>query len=205
MNRSALLSLTVLAFASCSSMADQRAVESPWAKEFAAPTVITTARMRLEPLQPKFNELDYAAAQGSRDHLRTTLQWGSWPSAEMTAAQNLGDLQRHWREFTAREAYAYTVLQPVGEPCIGCVYLNPDKQNPRGLRMAYWVTQDQLEGGLDEHLVATVLDTIAASWPVDQVTISHPTQNPRGIAILERLGLAKLGENDGQLAFTWKR
>ncbi len=197
--------LTLPALGSCQAIPDQRQVESPWVESFAAPQRITTSRMRLEPLQPKFNELDYAAVQGSSEHLQTTMQWGSWPPPDMTAAQNHGDLERHWQEFQRREAYAYTVLHPSGTPCIGCVYLNPDKSQPRGLRMAYWVTADQLQTGLDEHLVATVLDTIAASWPVDSVTITHPVQNPRGIAILERRGLTKLGDKGGQIGFAWRR
>lgn len=196
------LSLFALALASCKSMSD---TASPWSPEFDAPRLITTPRIRLEPLQPKFNDLDYKAAQGSRDHLRTTLQWGSWPSPDMTADQNRGDLERHWQEFERREAYAYTVLHPSGTPCIGCVYLNADKQNTRGLRMAYWVVEDQLANGLDEHVVATVLGNVEAAWPVDQVTISHPVQNPRGIKILERRGLEMLGRKDGNVTFVWKR
>lgn len=201
----AFLCLASLAVSACSSSPSQRDLESPWVETFEAPLVIETARMRLEPLQPKFNELDYQAAQGSRDHLRTTLQWGSWPSPEMTAEQNLGDLTRHYKEFTEREAYAYTVLHPSGSPCIGCVYLNPDKQDRRGLRMAYWVVADQLASGLDAHVVATVLEAIEADWPVDKVTIAHPVENPRGIRILREHGLEKVAENAEQITFAWQR
>ncbi|MFT4515561.1 MAG: RimJ/RimL family protein N-acetyltransferase [Planctomycetota bacterium] len=197
--------ITLVALASCQSVPDQRHIESPWVESFAAPNLITTNRMRLEPLQPKFNQLDYASAQSSGDHLRTTMQWGSWPSPEMTAAQNNGDLARHWQEFTNREAYAYTVLHPSGAPCIGCVYLNPVKNEPRSLRMAYWVTADQLESALDQHLVQTVLDSIAASWPVDTVMISHPVQNPRGIQVLKQLGLKKAPQTAGRVNFAWNR
>ncbi|MGK0154395.1 MAG: hypothetical protein ACI9SE_001347 [Neolewinella sp.] len=68
---------TMLALTSCQSVPDQRDVESPWVESFTAPERIRTSRMLLEPLHPKFNQLDYAAAQASGEHLRTTMQWGS--------------------------------------------------------------------------------------------------------------------------------
>lgn len=199
------LVFAVLPLTACSTVPDQRHVASPWVGAFAAPAQVATSRVRLEPLRPEVNELDWRAAQSSIEHLRTTLQWGSWPSPEMTADENRADLERHWREFQNREAYAYTVLDPSGARCLGCVYLNPIEGEPRGLRMAYWVTRDQLAGALDEHLVATVLDMIANGWPVDVVTITHPAQNARGIRLLEARGLAKVDEQGGRTTFAWRR
>jgi hypothetical protein len=71
--------------------------------------------------------------------------------------------------------------------------------------MAYWESADQVAAALDEYLVASVLDMIAGSWPVDVVTIAHPVQNVRGIRLLEARGLARLGEQDGRVAFVWRR
>tara|TARA_R110002126_G_scaffold29583_6_gene97523 strand:+ start:3736 stop:4359 length:624 start_codon:yes stop_codon:yes gene_type:complete len=189
----------------CQSMPDQREVESPWAEAFVAPTEITTSRMRLVPLEPSLNALDFLAAQNSLEHLQTTLQWGGWPSRDATQADNEGDLQNHWNEFESKEAYAYSVLAPAGAPCIGCVYLNPDQDDPRSLRMAYWVVESELENDLDVHVVDTVLDMIADTWPVDVVTIGHPEQNPRGIKILEQRGLARASDDPNVHVFQWKR
>jgi len=194
-----------LLLAACRSMPDQRAVESPFSAAFEAPQAITTARMRLEPLQPKFNQLDYDAAQSSSEHLRMTLQWGQWPSADMTIDQNRGDLERHWKEFIEHEAYTYTVLEPSGKACLGCVYLYPLSGSPRTLQMTYWVTVDQLDEELDVHLVDTMLDMFEATWPVDQVVLDLPVQNPRGMKILEQRRLDRLDGNDGRVVFAWTR
>lgn len=202
-----LLALLVpfAALTGCRSLPDQRDVESPWVEAFVAPAEVTTSRMRMLPLQPEYNWFDFQAAQSSIDHLRTTLQWGSWPSPDATAEQNATDLERHWNEWQAREAYAYTVLDPDATRCVGCVYLNPDANEPRGVRMAYWVIESELENDLDAYLVDSVLDMIHRTWPVDVVTIAHPPQNPRGIEILEERGLERVGDDPASFVYQWRR
>jgi len=191
--------------AACSSPPDPRDVASPWVEEFVVPEEVSTTRVHLHPLSPEYNQLDYEAAQSSIEHLRTTLQWGSWPSPEATVEQNGKDLERHWSEWEAREAYAYTVLDPSETRCVGCVYLNPDPDEPRGLRMAYWVVASELENDLDAHLLASLLERIEASWPVDVVTIQHPEQNPRGIELLEAQGLHRIGDDPETHIYQWRR
>ena len=112
-----LLLVLPLLLAGCRSMPDQRAIESPFSAAFQAPQAITTARMHLEPLQPKFNQLDYDAAQSSSEHLRMTLQWGQWPSPDMTIDQNRGDLERHWNRTIAR----HSVSAPVDQSSPSCL------------------------------------------------------------------------------------
>jgi hypothetical protein len=197
----------VLLLAACQSTGtpDQRSLETAFSEGFAPPLELTTERMRLAPLDPSVNQLDYDACQASREHLSSTMQWGGWPWATMTPADNLVDLERHWKEFENHEAYAYTVLAPSGEPCIGCVYLNPDEDDPRGAVMAFWVTEPQLERELDHHLVETVLAEIERAWPVDFVAFPIPVQNPRGIELLTDLGLEVVQDNDRRRTFAWRR
>ncbi|MDA1263568.1 MAG: GNAT family N-acetyltransferase [Planctomycetota bacterium] len=199
-----LFSLTFAACAGGPTLPDQTGLESPWSEAFEAPRLIKTERVRLEPLAPAHNQRDYDAAQGSREHLQTTMQWGGWPSAEMTAADNLGDLERHFGEFERREAYAFTVLDPSGDPCVGCIYLNPVKDKPRSLAMAFWVTRDHLASDLDAHLIAAVVDHIERGWPVDEILTAIPDQNSRGQALLEKLGWERK-DAEGRAFFAWRR
>lgn len=186
-------------------MLDQRSLETAFSDAFVPPLEITSERMRLAPLDPSVNQLDYDACQASQKHLSRTMQWGGWPQTTMTLADNLEDLKRHWSEFENSEAYAYTVLALAGKPVIGCVYLFPAKDDARGMTIAFWVTQDQLASHLDRHLVQIVLAEIERAWPVDSVTIPIEEQNPRGMKVLTDLGLEIAEINDGQRIYVWRR
>ena len=177
-----------------------------WPKEFSPPKEFRTERIVLRPLAPKYAELDFQAAASSREHLQKTLHWGNWPSGDMTVEDNRNDLERHWKEFEAREAYAYTVLTPDAERCVGCVYINPADGNPRAAEMAYWVVANELQNDLDEHLIQSVLGWIKDAWPLDLVVMPLHTENQRGIKIVEALTLQPSGppKND-MVRYVWER
>jgi len=184
----------------------QAAEPTAWDKAFSPPVELDTKRVHLEPLKPDHAELDHAAFMSSRAHLRKTLGWGGWPADDATVKANRKDLQRHWKEFENREAYAYTVLSPNRQRCLGCVYLNPIKDKPRTARMAYWVIEEELTHDLDEHLVEAVLDWIKRDWPLDHIVQPLQTANARGVAIAKKLGLRPSGpEKDGQIQYVWQR
>jgi len=90
--------------------------------DFAVPGGLTAAEFRLEPLGPQHNDADYAAWTASIDHIRATPGFAGWHwPYEMSPAENLGDLERHARDFAERRGFTYTVLG-AGE-VIGCVYI----------------------------------------------------------------------------------
>lgn len=181
----------------------------PWEGRFVPPTSLVTSRVRLEPLAPRFTELDHAAFMGSREHLRDTLAWGEWPSANMTVEQNEQDLERHWLEFERREAYAYTVLTRDGAECVGCVYLNP----PRGgtdlplpsVRVAFWVVADRLDEDLDRHLLEELLDWFDDVWLFESATLPLLETDARRREIAQDLGLAEAGTDEGRVVYLWTR
>lgn len=167
----------------------------PWSASFEPPRELDTERLHLEPLAPEHTELDFAALMGSREHLRSTLHWGSWPREDFTVEENREDLQRHGDEFEAREAYAYTVLAPDRSRCVGCVYMNPAADDhPRTISLAYWVIASELENDLDEHLLASVLEWIERDWPFDEVLVPVHAENARGHGIARARGLADAAE-----------
>jgi hypothetical protein len=63
--------------------------------DFAVPRGLVAASFRLEPLGPEHNEGDCRAWMSSVEHIRATPGWAgrSWPRADMTLAENLGDLR----------------------------------------------------------------------------------------------------------------
>jgi RimJ/RimL family protein N-acetyltransferase len=184
---------------------------SPWFDpDFTPPAGLETGRVVLEPLAPRHAALDHAALMGSREHLQRTLQWGDWPSEEFTVEENRGDLERHWKEFEAREGYAFTVLSPDRSTCLGCIYLEPaDGKDPssRNARFAYWVVEDRLDEDLDRHLLEAVLAWIRRDWPLETLALQLRVENERGATIARDLGLQPLegARVPDHRIFIWER
>lgn len=149
--------------------------------------------------------MDFTAVKSSSDHLRKTLQWGGWPPAAMTLDDNRFALENHWAEFENHKAYAYTVLAPDKQPCLGCVYLNPSNQGETGLSVIFWVRADQLTDNLDIHVVEILLAHIRDAWPVDFVEFPIPVQNQRGLEILKKIGLEIGEQSDRETTYLWRR
>lgn len=184
----------------------QESKPGAWSKEFTPPLALDTPRVHLEPLKPEHAELDHQAVMSSREHLRKTLHWGDWPAEGMSVAENRSDLERHWKEFENREAYAYTVMTPDRKRCVGCVYLKPGGNRPRDAMLAFWVAEEELAGDLDKHLLEALVLWLERVWPLDTVTIPLHTDNGRGVKIAEDLKLRRLGApKDDMVRFAWMR
>jgi hypothetical protein len=208
---------TMVAFTTgCASRAHVDA--DPWSEGFAPPERLRTRQMALEPLKPEHAELDYAAFMGSREHLRRTLQWGNWPGDDATVEENRADLERHWREHQANEAYTYAVLAPDRSRSLGCVYLKPLPQGeqvptaianlPRpGVRIAYWVVEDSLANDLDHHLVQRMTRWLRSDWGVRTILMPIHRNDARGMRIAEELGYTALpaAEGEARVNYIWQR
>jgi hypothetical protein len=138
--------------------------------DFVVPVPPSTARFRLEPLGPRHNDADRAAWLSSIAHIRATagFRGRSWPPIDgMSAAENLRDLVRHAEDFAHRIGFTYTVLDPLDNDVIGCVYVYPDHEDPRVASVRSWVRVDRAD--LDEPLYREVEAWIADHWPFETV------------------------------------
>ena len=85
----------------------------------------------------------------------------------MTLDENLDDMSRHRRDYEGRRGFTYTVLEPVTDDVIGCVYIYPLKGDEPGADVRSWVVERRAE--LDEPLYAAVSAWLAADWPFERV------------------------------------
>ena len=133
--------------------------------DFAVPRELVTGEFRLEPLGPQHNAGDYEAWTSSMEHIRATPGFAGrpWP-VPMTLEDNLGDLRRHERDFTARSGFTYTVLAGGGDRVVGCVYIYPTEDGaPGAADVRSWVRAECAE--LDVPLHGVVSAWLAESWP----------------------------------------
>ncbi len=128
-----------------------------------------------------------------------------WPPADIAEDDNRAALENHWAEFENRKAYAYTVLSPDKQSCLGCVYLYPAYFNDNGLSIIFWVRADQLPADLDLHVIETLVAHVRAVWPIEFIEFPIPIQNQRGIEILKELNFSVKVENPREIIFIWRR
>jgi hypothetical protein len=139
--------------------------------DFDVPAGHECAGYRLEPLGPEHNASDYAAWTSSVDHIRSLPGFpdGTWPDPSMTAADNLGDLQRHRRDFHDRRGFTYTVLDDSGAVA-GCLYIYPNRKTGTDAEVSSWLRADHAER--ETEFRAAVQRWIAEDWPFRTWTYS---------------------------------
>jgi len=155
-----------------------------------------TSRLYLRPLRATDVELDYEAVMSSAEMLRRWSQ-SNWPADDFTLAENLADLQQHEREHIERKAFTFTVLNPRGTQCLGCVYILPlrpeevplCKDATYAADVGFWVRTSELANALDEHLLATVRDWFRAEWAFDCVLFTIGQREAHQAALLKAAGL----------------
>jgi RimJ/RimL family protein N-acetyltransferase len=170
------------------------------------PAARVTPNFRLEPLNSSHVELDFDALMSSRPRLNL---WSGdlWPRDDFTLAENLADLEGHDSEQRAREAFTYTVLDPSGQQCLGCVYINPlgEFLDQLGVPAAdrpelvdddalvtCWARASAVPAGLETRLVAALLDWLAREWAFQRVTFATTERFVEQQRAFEAAGLHKV-------------
>ncbi len=162
------------------------------------PQVKRTSRLWLCPLRAADVELDYEAVMSSAEMLHRWSQ-SEWPTADFTLAQNLADLKRHELEHIERDAFTFTVLNPQGTRCMGCVYIMPlrpeevplCKEVSYAADVGFWVRASELVNDLDQHLLATIRDWFQAEWAFDNILFTISQQETRQAALFAAAGLER--------------
>ena len=91
----------------------------------------------------------------------------SWPEG-LTLEDNLIDLGWHQREFSLRYSFAYTVVTPSEDRCLGCVYINPSPKSDYDAIVTMLVRAEELESPLDGELYSSVRCWISSRWPFER-------------------------------------
>ena len=137
--------------------------------EFDVPAGLDTPQYRLRMLTVHDVVKDYDAVMSSVEHLKGALDPASnWPEG-LSLEQDLIDLGWHQKEFQKRSSFAYTMMTPNEERCLGCVYVYPSEEADADVFM--WVRRDEYER-LDVHLETAVREWIESDWPFN--TVRYP-------------------------------
>ncbi|MCD0446491.1 hypothetical protein LO763_23010 [Glycomyces sp. A-F 0318] len=173
-------------------------------KGIDAPEGLTTGDFTLRPILAADAEADYAAVMESRDYLRSWEQ-SSWPEDDFTVEANRADLEKLERRHANRETFTYTVTDPAGAECLGCVYVvAPDARmftqariTPVGDRrweeyeaaVYFWVRRSRLATGTDRALLDALRAWFAKDWGLPSPLIVTNEQFAQQVEMIEGAGL----------------
>lgn len=168
------------------------------------PERLTTDEFILRPIVAADAEMDYAAVMESREYLRKWEQ-SSWPEDDFTVAANREDLEKLERRHVDREAFTYTVLNPAGTECLGCVYLMPPdartftkaRITPVGNRhwedceaaVYFWVRKSHLATETDRALLDALRTWLAQEWRLEGHLFVTNEQFVQQVDMFEHAGL----------------
>ncbi|MCF8068084.1 MAG: hypothetical protein K9L30_05820 [Desulfobacterales bacterium] len=156
-------------------------------EDFEIPESLVTDQYCLQILEPGVAGLDYDAVMSSKQRLRQVFRKDDkWPADDMSLEFNINDLKQHEAEFHARKAFAYTVLSPRKDRCVGCVYIYPCSLPEYDCEVFLWVRSS--EADLDNELYTTVHKWLKAYWPFKNVVFPGreiPWENWKGKFIFE--------------------
>ena len=171
----------------------------------AVPDELRTQDLLLQPLTPDHVHLDYDTVMSSQEQL-LRFSNGLWPVDGFPLEENLEDLTRHDEEHRDREAFTYTVLNPDGTVCEGCVYISPWEHvvgHPQidatlddigagdfEAVVTFWIRSGSVERGLERQLVAGLLDWFEQDWSFQRILFMTNNKLPSQVQVLEELGLS---------------
>jgi RimJ/RimL family protein N-acetyltransferase len=176
------------------------------AEDALVPRGLQHPRFVAVPLTADVAALDYAAYLASPDVVRVHSD-GRWPVDGFTLAEDLEQVERHWRDHQAHRAFAFTFLTPSRSEGLGCLYLNPlrdylgragagaellDLLPAASAMVTFWLRQDQQHTGLAEDVVSSVDGWLRRDWPLDTYLFRVLPGERSSCAALEAHGLPQV-------------
>lgn len=143
------------------------------------PVELRTAEFFLRPIVADDAELDHAAVMETREYLRLWEQ-STWPEDGFTVDANREDLVDLELRHVEHRAFSYTVLDPDGTECLGCVYVFPtsatflaksavtalgdDNWADVDAVIYFWVRLSRMETGMDTRLLTALRAWFNEEW-----------------------------------------
>lgn len=169
------------------------------------PAELRTEEFALRPIVVDDTEMDYVAVMETREHLRLWRQ-STWPEDGFTVEANRADLIDLEERHAAHRAFTYTVLDPDGTRCLGCVYVFPTNATFLAKSTAipvgedtwadveavvfFWVRLSQMESGMDERLLSALRAWFKDEWKLEKTVYVTSEQFTQQVDLMDRTDLS---------------
>lgn len=174
------------------------------------PCELRSDTFRLIPLTPAHVEIDYAAVMESKERLRLG-SLSSWPREGFTLEENLHDLERHFDDHIHRRAFTYTILDPTGETCLGCLYIHPLRDHvgpstagelPEPIEadeaaVAFWIRSSLEDTPVEKNVLLELIGWLRSAWSFSRVLFVTHSVNDHQTALFRDAGLVPAFEVNG--------
>jgi RimJ/RimL family protein N-acetyltransferase len=149
-----------------------------YSDKFPIPELFQADKFIFRPLRASDVELDFDAVISSSHMLRAWSQ-SDWPVDGFTLEENLDDLQRHEQEHLDKKAFTYTIMNPEGTFCLGCIYMNPLIQETVDLGICqhpakdeevfaasvrYWVRESHATKEFNSTILEKIIQWLDSEW-----------------------------------------
>jgi hypothetical protein len=169
-----------------------------------SPARLRTEEFSLRPIVADDAEMDYAAVMEAREHLRLWRQ-STWPEDDFTVESNRKDVVDLEQRHAAHRAFTYTVLDPDGSRCLGCVYVFPtsatflakstvtpvgdDEWADVDAVIFFWARLSQMAMGMDERLLVALRAWFTDEWKLEKTVYVTSEQFTQQVGLLNRTDL----------------
>ena len=134
--------------------------------DFRIPEVVENQLFRIRMLTVNDVVKDYEAVMTNIDRIIGVFGPDSdWPPKDLILEQDLIDLGWHQKEFQRRSSFAYTVMTPDEDQCLGCVYIYPSGKEDIDAETYFWVSESAFKDGLEPILHNRIKIWLEKDWP----------------------------------------
>lgn len=168
------------------------------------PAELTTDEFAVRPIVAGDTEMDHAAVMETREDLRLWRQ-STWPEDDFTVEANRKDVIEMEERHAAHRAFTYTVLDPAGTTCLGCVYVFPttatflakstvtavgdDEWADVDAVIFFWVRPSEAASGMDGRLLAALRAWFKDEWQLEKTVYVTSEQFTQQVDLLDRTDL----------------
>lgn len=137
-------------------------------QNFCAPRHFASKNFCFTILNEQVAELDYQAVMSSQKSLVGLFgPTDYWPQETMTLAENRASLRIHQQEFDSNKAFAYSVLTPTKDKCLGSVYIDNSRHKNYDAEVYFWLRDDARS--LEDEFFILLKQWLKEQWPFDSV------------------------------------
>lgn len=168
------------------------------------PAALSTEQFTLRPIVADDAEMDHGAVMETREYLRLWQQ-STWPEDDFTVEANRKDLVDLEQRHVEHRAFTYTVLDPNGTECLGCVYVFPtsatflvkstvtpvgdDEWTDVDAVIFFWARVSRMETGMDERLLAALRAWFSEEWKLKRTVYVTNEQFKHQVDLIARADL----------------